>query len=539
MKHKTALTLITLLTLLSLTCLCPGGAVSVPDASEPYGQPAPPDAGDYQPPAEDTYPPETEEWPAPEENAQVEQALAAVEFYDFGALETYPNEVSQAFIHLLPAEQILDNVIVSPVLFYSDTGGGQFSARLVYTFQHLDDQPVSFTYRVFVPKAFAVYIDEVEITPPFSRLINPDIEGDVDIQMDAGTRTKDVLIQARRTYSEAEVRQIKDPAIAYEVGLKTCDSLSGNERLYCYLRLMEQVRGPGVTAETMLSNCARFASNPKQAITCEAKARSKPSLCDQIQNDDVERKFCQSVVITEVCRKVSDPAERNNCTVELAVKTGNHLICSAATNADQRNYCLALVSKDQFYCKLINDVALKDKCKRATAKVDEHIFSNTCDWFPDNQQAALCQRLHGLPAGMELVASGGDCRLRCEFRGAHYQNIVVEVDLFESSAVASQRFDDAYGKNGYAGAKEQFMRECSDNCSLDTSLEDIRMTVIYDFMASDSMPEHAQIRRWRVIKNAIIYIYDHYDYERNLSMIDELEESAVEIFEEAYSAKTR
>jgi hypothetical protein len=326
--------------------LVPGGSVAEPPAS---GSPASGVSGSSEP--ERTLPPYT---PA----AVVER-------------DTDGDGANDEFTFTLPAEQLAENLTLVRTVALA-ARGTDAKVTLNLRYENSGSVPIRLTHRVVIPKEFAESIDEVTMSIPFARIINPDIEGDLDLDIDPGGFV-DVVVEAHKRIDDAQAGASPEAwKLQFFMGLVGCDQAlvfapgdaAAREELRgaCILTLVRQAKGH-VADDLLASACDGGAGGMQKVLpgtfnraTCMALAKGEPTACDEIMNDAeaVERDLCEGYLAQVQCLNgsMSDP---DGCLFDRALAGGSLFACAGIEDATLKIVCNAGVTGNVEYCKRLGD----------------------------------------------------------------------------------------------------------------------------------------------------------------------------------------
>ncbi len=90
-------------------------------------------------------------------------------------------------------------------------------------------------------------------------------------------------------------------------------------------------------------------------------------LCDKITCVQT-RSYCMGLLTRDAASCENAGSRRDDCYASLAVQTRKTLFCDKISDAGKKNYCIAEVSMNPFYCNGISFVPSKDACLQYIAR---------------------------------------------------------------------------------------------------------------------------------------------------------------------------
>ena len=87
-----------------------------------------------------------------------------------------------SFTFIFPDEQLAENLTLVRTVSLAARGTDD-KVRLNLRYENSGSVPIRLTHRVVIPKELAESIDELTMSVPFARIINPDIEGELEIEI--------------------------------------------------------------------------------------------------------------------------------------------------------------------------------------------------------------------------------------------------------------------------------------------------------------------------------------------------------------------
>ncbi len=324
----------------------PGGSVAGPSAS---GPPASGVAGSPEP--ERTLPPYT---PA----AVVER-------------DTDGDGANDEFTFTFPAEQLAENLSLVRTLALA-AEGADAKVTLNLRYENSGSVPIKLTHRVVIPKEFAESIDDLTMSIPFARIINPDIEGELDLDIGVGEFV-DVVVEANKKIQDERAGASSAAwKVQFFMALIGCDTIpvfkSGDRaeledlRGACILSVVRQARGH--VADDLLASACEAGAQGFQPVpagsfyraACVAVAKGTASSCDEIMGDAeaLEQDMCRGYLAEAQCvdGSVSDP---DGCYFDKALAGGSLFACAGIEDATLKVVCNAGVTGNAEYCKRIGD----------------------------------------------------------------------------------------------------------------------------------------------------------------------------------------
>jgi len=343
---------------LVLAAACAGsGTLPTGGASSPPGSPAAPGGSVAGPSASGPSASGVAGSPEPERTLPPYTPAAVVE------RDTDGDGANDEFTFTFPAEQLAENLSLVRTLALAATGADA-KLTLNLRYENSGSVPIKLTHRIVLPKEFAKSVDDLTMSVPFARVVNPDPEGDLEIDVGVG-QVVDVVVEANTRMEEPDARKWKERVATFALifGLGNCATLFDPDRYgACVLTMVRHFKGHAPDGEIQAA-CGGSGVTPVPlpagsfyGAACRAVATGTASSCREITGDaaELEEDLCEGYLAEAQCTadSVSDP---DNCYFDKALAGGSLFACAGIEDATLKVVCNAGVTRNAEYCKRLGD----------------------------------------------------------------------------------------------------------------------------------------------------------------------------------------
>ena len=376
---------------LVLAAACAGsGTLPTAGASPPPGSPVAPASSVAEPTASEPTA------PAASDPAEFTSALPPYTPGTYEERDTDGDGTADSFAFIFPAEQLAENLTLVRTISLA-AKGADATMRMNLRYENTGSVPIQLTHRVVIPKEFAELIDELTMSVPFARIINPDPEGDLEIEIDPG-KVIEVVAEAFKKHEEGGPSwNEKVWKVTLETGLDACvarEYYEGNNARMAACILDNVRNAMGHLGSGALADACRgrqggnwnYRMNPQSVYgaACLAVANGSAAACDSIKGDAaaLEQDMCRGYLAEAICRDgpIADP---DDCLFEKALAQGSVFSCASIEDAALRIVRNAGVTGNTEYCKRLGDD--KERIRACT----EFVLAGKSgpltpgDWFGD------------------------------------------------------------------------------------------------------------------------------------------------------------
>ena len=314
--------------------------------------------------------------------------------------------------------------------FVPAMGGEAYSEQLDLLFSNSSGMGQHFELEYEIPKDFASHIDEVTFSQEPIRVVNPDPVVVFGVTLPAvpvayagagipgqAATGQSIRITRRTPRSPGSGAAIEFPAMneAANIMEKQCQKKPADQQTDCWLQWVASFSG-FLSVDRLKAKCALTPGIANKI--CLALAEEDPTHC--ITASDVEgRDFCRLYWVRARCRLV-EPAQKQSCIFNEALKAQSSGACGYLKNADDRNYCLAVVKQLESYCADIQNLDRRALCVKAVQTSKGQAVQPPADanWFDVGSAKSYCDDLARLMPGYFVSQSSyGKKSLSCGFKG--------------------------------------------------------------------------------------------------------------------------
>lgn len=307
----------------------------------------------------------------------------------------------------LPPEQVQPSVwLTQRLAFVPAVGGDVYSEQLDLVFSNTSGTAQRFELEYEIPKTFAGHVDEVVFSQEPVRIVRADPVVVFDVSLPAmpvayagsgplgqSTSVGSIRMTQRkpRTFSSSspvDFPAMKEAAAIMEV---QCQQKPVNERTDCWLRWVSSFAG-FLSVDRLRAKC-NFMPGVSGKI-CLALAEQDSSHCTTTSTAE-DRDFCRLYWVRERCR-LAEPKQKQACILSQAMTARSSDACRYLQNADDRNYCLAVVKQLESYCAEIQNLERRAQCVSVVKTSKGEVVqppATSESWFDVASTVEACNKL--------------------------------------------------------------------------------------------------------------------------------------------------
>ena len=300
-----------------------------------------------------------------------------------------------------PEQEVIPGVYARSSLIFNFDNFAPNPRQMVIEFSNVTGEEQAFKFFLKIPKYFAESVDDLAFSLQPDEIINPDpdvaynlVASGGDPGWGTGLEVAGLVYIGIAKYDEAQ-RRLKESAAADLAGI--CDQLKAEEsRNACWLALVEDYEDV-LTKEQRLDKCKYISGAMK--MMCTSIVLQNVNECNSAASLE-EQMACRGYYVLNKCKNLSG-GEYQNCLKTTSIASKAPLGCLDLEDADVRNECVALASKDPEFCKQIANDARRESCQKALGVKANQPWEplggkgSDQEWFTGDQAKKDCEYFHG------------------------------------------------------------------------------------------------------------------------------------------------